>query len=166
MGKALEIYGIQEEYLKQGLEVFTRHIKIIFNEVIHTRSMTNWITSVVIPLLRSVDVNNPSNYYTIIINLLFGKLFGSMIEKQISVCDKKEGEREIGLQAKTFYHRPLHYTQIIDQKDLEKQGGEVFFYFVDFKKVFDVVPRSKLWSRMEELEIPKQYRLVVHRQYD
>ena len=43
---------------------------------------------------------------------------------------------------------------------------EVFCCFVDFKKVFDTIPRDKLWSGMEELEIPLHYRLVVHRLYE
>ena len=43
---------------------------------------------------------------------------------------------------------------------------EVFCCFVDFKKAFDMVPRDKLWHRMEELEIPLQYRVVVHRLYE
>ena len=47
-------------------------------------------------------------------------------------------------------------------------GGkeEVSCYFVDFKKAFDTVPRDKLWRRMEELEIPLQYRATVHRLYE
>jgi len=43
---------------------------------------------------------------------------------------------------------------------------EVFYCFVDFKKAFDTVPRDKLWRRMEELEIPVHYRVVVHRLYE
>lgn len=52
------------------------------------------------------------------------------------------------------------------EKVWDKQGEEVFCCFVDFKKAFDIVPTTKLWSRMEEWEIPKQYRVVVHRLYD
>ena len=52
---------------------------------------------------------------------------------------------------------------------IEKVWGdkeEVFCCFVDFKKAFDIVPRDKLWSRMEELEIHLHYRVVVHRLYE
>ena len=37
-----------------------------------------------IPLFKSGDVNNPSNYRTIMINPLFAKLFGSMLENKIN----------------------------------------------------------------------------------
>jgi len=43
---------------------------------------------------------------------------------------------------------------------------EVVCFFVDFKKAFDTVPSDKLWSRMEELEIPLHYRVIVHRLYE
>ena len=57
------------------------HIKRIFNGVIQNGFPTNWTTSVFILLLKSGNINNPSNYRTIMINLLFGKLSRSMIEK-------------------------------------------------------------------------------------
>ena len=34
------------------------------------------------------------------------------------------------------------------------------------EKVFDSVPRDKLWHRMEELGVPKHLRAVVHRLYE
>ena len=47
-------------------------------------------------------------------------------------------------------------------------GGQrrIFCCFVEFKQAFDTVPRDKLWLRMEELEIPMHYRVVVHRLYE
>jgi hypothetical protein len=43
---------------------------------------------------------------------------------------------------------------------------EASFFFVDFKKAFDTVPRDKLWHRMEEFGVPIHLRAVVHRIYD
>ena len=31
---------------------------------------------------------------------------------------------------------------------------------------FDMVPRDKLWSRMEELRVPRHLRAAVHRMYE
>ena len=72
------------------------HIKRIFNAVIQNRFLTNWTTSVPILLLKSGNINNPSNYCTRMINPLFGKLSGSMIEKRINVWFEKEGKRVKG----------------------------------------------------------------------
>jgi len=43
---------------------------------------------------------------------------------------------------------------------------EDFFCFVDFKKRFDIVSRDKLWRRMEDLGIPSEYRVIVHKLYE
>ena len=61
-----------------------------------------WTTSVVIPPFKSGDTNNPSNYHTIMVNPLMGKLFGSMIERRTNRWEKDEGKekkcnRDLGL---------------------------------------------------------------------
>jgi len=34
------------------------------------------------------------------------------------------------------------------------EKGKAFCCFVDFRKAFDMVPRDKLWHKMEELGVP------------
>jgi hypothetical protein len=121
-----------------------------------------------IPLFKSGDVNNPSNYRTIMINPLFAKLFGSMLEKKISKWTEERDKRAKGQAG----FRPKHSTvdhcitlRHIIEKAWEKKE-EVFCCFVDFRKAFDTVPRDKLWSRMEELGVPKHLRAAVHRMYE
>lgn len=92
-GKANDIDGLQVEFLKWGVEILALHINGIFNRVIYNGFLVDWITSVVIPLFKNGDINNPSNYNTIMVNPLFGKLFGSMIERKINSWTKGEGKR-------------------------------------------------------------------------
>ena len=102
------------------------------------------------------------------INPLFEKLFGSMLENKIS---KWAEERDKRAKGKACF-RPKHSTvdhcitlRHIIEKVWEK-NEEVFCCFVDFKKAFDMVPTDKIWCRMEELEVPKHLRAVVHRLYE
>lgn len=60
----------------------------------------------VIPLHKSNDINNPSNYHTIMVNPLTGKLFGSMIECKISSWEEREGKRAKGQAS----FKPKHST--------------------------------------------------------
>ena len=46
------------------------------------------------------------------------------------------------------------------------QGKTLYCCFVDFKKAFDSVPRSELWNRMVEIDMPLEYRVVVPRIYE
>ena len=83
-GKAQDIDRLQAEFLKWGTNLLTPHISNIFNMVTQGCFSTEWTTSVVIPLHKSGDVNNPSNYNTIMINPLLSKLYKSMVEQRIN----------------------------------------------------------------------------------
>ena len=82
VGKAKDLAELQAEYLKWGSKILAPHITKIFNNIIQQGFPTDWKTSLAIPLFKSDGVNNPSNYRTIMINPLFAKLFGSMLEKK------------------------------------------------------------------------------------
>lgn len=43
---------------------------------------------------------------------------------------------------------------------------EAFCCCVDFRKVFGIVTRDKLWHTMEELWVPRYLTAVVHRLYE
>ncbi len=102
------------------------------------------------------------------INPLFAKLFGRMLENKIS---KWAEERDKHAKGQAGF-RPKHSTvdhcitlRHIIEKVWEKKE-EVFCCFVDFRKAFDSVPKDKLWQRMEELGVPKHLRAIVHRLYE
>jgi hypothetical protein len=159
---------LQAEYLKWGSKTLAPHIMKIFNNIIQQRFPTDWTTSLAIPLFKSGEVNNPSNYRTMMINPLFAKLFGSMLENRINKW-AEEGDKRAKGQAG---FRPKHSTidrgitlrHIIEKVWAKKE--EAFCCFVDFKKAFDMVPRDKLWHRMEELGVPIHLRVAIHRPYE
>jgi hypothetical protein len=166
--KAKDLDELKAKYLKWGLKILPPHITKNFNNIIQQGFPTDWTNSMEIPLFKSGDVNNPSNYRTIMIKPLFAKLFGSMLEKKISKWAK---ERDKCAKGQAGF-RPKH--PIVDhcitlrhiiEKVWEKKE-EVFCCFVDFRKAFDTIPRDKLWGRTEELGVPRHLREVVHRLYE
>jgi hypothetical protein len=167
VGKAKDLVELQAEYLKWGSKTLAPHIMKIFN-IIQQGFPIDWTMSLAIPLFKSGDVNNPSNYRTIMINPLFAKLFGSMLENRISKWAEEGDKRAKG----KVGFRPKHSTidhsitlRNIIEKVWEKKE-EAFCCFVDFKKAFDTVPRDKLWHRMEELGVPIHLRAAIHRLYE
>jgi hypothetical protein len=168
VGKAKDLVERQVEYLKWGSKTLAPHIMKIFNNIIQQGFPTDWTTSLAIPFFKSGDVNNPSNYRTILKKPMFAKLFRSMLENRIS---KWVEERDKHAKGQASF-RPKHSTidhgitlRHIIEKVWEKKE-EVFCCFVDFKKAFDMVPIDKLWHRMEELGVPMRLRSVVHRLYE
>jgi hypothetical protein len=140
----------------------------IFNNIIQQGFPTDWTRSLGILLFKSGDVNNPSNYRTIMINPLFAKLFGSMLENRINRWAEERDKRakgKVGFRPKhSMIDHGITLRHIIEKVWEKKE--EVFCCFVNFKKVFDTVPRKKLWHRMEELRVPMHLRAAIHRLYE
>ena len=106
VGKAKDLVELQAEYLKWGSKTLAPHITGIFNNIILQGFPTDWTTSLAIPLFKSGDVNNPSNYRIIMINPLLAKLFGSMLEYRISKWVEERGKHAKGQAG----FRPKHST--------------------------------------------------------
>ena len=101
------------------------------------------------------------------INHLFEKLFGSMLENRISKWAEERDKHDKWKAGFIPKHSTINHNitlRHIIEKVWEKKE-EVFCCFVDFKKSFDTVPREKLWHRMEELGVPMHLRAALHRIY-
>jgi len=61
-GKAKDIEGYEDEILKIGGPVLIAHIHKLFNQAVKQRFPKTWTQSLIIPILKSGDTNNPSNY--------------------------------------------------------------------------------------------------------
>lgn len=136
------------------------HIKEIFNKFNQGSFPGEWTPSVAIPLHKTGNINNPSNYLTIMIDLLLGKLFASMLENIINMWDEKEGKiakGKAGFRPKNSTIDHCITLRHLIQKFWDKKVQESFCCFADFKKAFDTVPRDKLWHRMEEQGAPTEY---------
>lgn len=88
------------------MKTLAPHIMKIFNDIIQRGFPKDWTSSLAIPLFESGDVNSPSNYKTIMINPLFAKHFGNMIEDKISKWAEVEDKRAKGQAG----FRPKHST--------------------------------------------------------
>jgi hypothetical protein len=137
----------------------------IFNNIIQQGFPIDWTTSLAIPLFKSGDVNNTSNYRTIMIKPLFAKLFKSMLENRINEWAEEGDKRAKGKAG----FRPKRSTidhgitlRHVIEKVWEKKE-EAFCCFVDFKKAFDTVPIDKLWNKMEGLGFPMHLRAILQR---
>ena len=103
------------------------------------------------------------------VNPLIGKNFSSMKELKINKQVEREGKkakRQSGFRPKHCIINHNVNLRILIEKILNIQGDEAFFYFIDFKKSFDRITCDKLWDRMEELEVPNELRVAIHRLYE
>jgi hypothetical protein len=67
-GKGKDIEGYQDEILKTGGPILIPHIHKLFNLAIQQGFPKPWTQSLIVPIFKSGDKRNPSNYRTIIIS--------------------------------------------------------------------------------------------------
>ena len=84
-GKAKDIEGYQEKILKIRGPVLIPHIHKLCNQAVKKGFPKPWTQSIIIPIFKSGDTNNPSNYHTIMISPLLAKLYGIILEKKLNI---------------------------------------------------------------------------------
>ena len=96
-GKSKDIEGYQAEILKIGGHVLISQIHKLFNLAVKKGFPIPWTQSLIIPIFKSGDKNDPSNYQTNMISPILAKLYGIILEKKINGWLEIEGKRAKGL---------------------------------------------------------------------
>ena len=126
---------------------------------------TNWIK----PLHKGGHINNVNDYRTIMVGSLMAKLFGCVIESKLSVWAENNGKRAYGQARFRKGHNTIDHLvtlRVLVEESCLKGKGLYCCLDVDFKKAFNMVPRDKLWRRMEELGVPSEYMVAISRIYE
>ena len=74
-----------------------------------------------------------------------------------------EGKRAKGQANFKRNHSTMDHliTLRIIVEECRNNKSDLFCCFVDFRKVFDTVPRKNSWNRLEELKVPSELRVVA-----
>ena len=78
-GKSKDIEGCQAEILKIGRPILIPHIYKLFSLAVKKGFPTPWNQSLIIPIFKSGDKKDSSNYQTIMIIPLSSKLYGIIL---------------------------------------------------------------------------------------
>ena len=109
-----------------------------------------WNTSVITPLLKSGNANNPDNYRPIAVGSCLGKLFSTILLDRLIAFRKEfcpDSPNQLGFckGSQTNDHVFTLKTIIDKYKTIQRRGkNKVYACFVDLKKAFDTVCRSAL----------------------
>lgn len=85
------------------------------------------------------------------------KIYGSVLERQLSTYTEANGLRAIGQAGFLRQHSTLDHIftlkAVIEEARLRHQ--KVYACFVNFRKAFDIVPRSRLIRQLQKMHIPE-----------
>ena len=101
-----------------------------------------WSKSIIVPIHKKGDVNQPDNYRGIALTSVISKVYTNILNKGLSEWAEME-EKMIEEQAGFRAGSSTLYAMV--QKYLLKHT-KLYVAFVDFKKAFDSVNRNALWS--------------------
>ena len=148
--------NIALRYIKDSLPVTINYILCIINTSIATQKFPNsWKQSIIIPLHKSGDTEDPKNFRPISLLPVLGKILEKIIAKQLS----KHLEENNTLSNIQYAYRPncstehalLNITEsIYEAMDKSKVS---LLVLLDLSKAFDSVNHKYLLSKLDEMNI-------------
>ncbi|MCO5564505.1 hypothetical protein L7F22_018166 [Adiantum nelumboides] len=157
-GRSTDHTGIQSEHLIYVAATLAPFIALLFNRALAEGLPTEWSMHTIVPIHKSGDLLDPGNYRTIMIGHTLAKLYGAVLEAELSSYAESESLRAPGQagfrRAFSTIDHIFTLRCLIDQAKARKR--QLHCCFVDFCKPFDTIPRDRLFQRLRILGIPSE----------
>ncbi|UYV83271.1 hypothetical protein LAZ67_23000348, partial [Cordylochernes scorpioides] len=168
-GKAVGLDGIPNELLKNLPIPTLTKLKNLFNKIMSTEKYPQlWTNSIVHPIYKSGDKNNPTNYRGIALCSNISKLFTTILRNRLNNWIEK---REIILENQAGFRKNRSCTDHIIllnsliQLSLRRKRGKLYVFFVDLTKAFDTVPHDLLWQKLHKMGISNKFVMLIKNFY-
>ena len=146
--------GILIEMLKTTILLICPILTKLFNKIMDSGEFPEaWGESILCPIFKKGNVNDPNNYRGIslidVLNKIFTGILNDRIYKYCTENDKLE-EAQAGFRKGYSTTDNIFTLQSMVQKYLSKSGGRFYCLFIDFSKAFDTVDHQKLLSSLNK----------------
>ena len=125
---------------------FVTFFNYIFDRGIYPE---NWTESIILPLYKKGDINDPSNYRGISLSDISSKVYGKIINKRIQQWVDTyniTGEQQAGFKKGYSTIDNIFTLMAAVQKQFcNNRNRKLYVAFIDFKKCFDTINRNILW---------------------
>ena len=141
------------EHFIFGIDILLPYVKKLFNRLYCNGEFPeSWSKSVIIPLHKKGNLNNPDNYRGIALLDIFSKIYIGILNTRVTFfvnAFDKISESQAGFRKgySTIDNAFILYSLI--NKYLCRKGKKIYVAFVDFKKAFDSVNRNKLFQALQ-----------------
>ncbi|MCO5582230.1 hypothetical protein L7F22_036122 [Adiantum nelumboides] len=167
-GRARDQAGLQAEHLIYGCDALAPLIAHLFNRALSEGFPESWTEHTIVPIHKPGDTMDPSTYRTIMIGPILAKLYGAILEEELSSLAEGEGMRTPGQagfrRAFSTIDHIFTLRCLIDQTRVRKR--RLYSCFVDFRKAFDTVPKERLFRRLAALGIGEEMTWGIYALYE
>ncbi|UYV65222.1 hypothetical protein LAZ67_3003636 [Cordylochernes scorpioides] len=151
-GKAAGFDDIMNEAIKALPKDCLISLKDIFNRILRMSEFpTTWLKSVIQPIFKNGDPDDPSNYRGIALLSNIAKLFTSILKSRLGSWIERRNivpENQAGFRAGHSCQDHIFTLLSLIQMTLSRKRRKCYMFFVDLKKAFDTVPHSLLWRKL------------------
>lgn len=112
-GRSSDHTGLQSEHLVYAVDTLAPFIACLFNRALAEGFPGEWTMHTISPIHKAGDVTDPSNFRTIMIGLTLAKLYGAVLEAELSTYVERgaTGSWPDWVQTRLLYYRShLHFA--------------------------------------------------------
>ena len=117
---------------------------------------SDWCNSIIVPLHKRGNINEPTNYRGISLLDVFGKIYTGILNRRITFYVNmfdKLSESQSGFRENYSTIDNAFILQSLIDRYISRKGRKLYVAFVDFKQAFDRLNREKLWSVLQKAGI-------------
>ncbi|UYV81756.1 ADCY8 [Cordylochernes scorpioides] len=171
--KNCEAAGIDEvpnEAIKLLPHSYLLLLKDLYNRILRSAVFpSSFSRSIIHPIFKNGDSDNPSNYRGISLLSNFAKLFISILRSRLVKWIETNDiipENQAGFRSAHSYQDHIFILTSVIQLALRKKRGKCYSFFVDLKKAFDTVPHALLWTKLVKIGLNHRFVNLIKRYYE
>ena len=148
--------------------LFVSILRTLFNHILRTRQYPSiWSIGMIVPIHKGGTKDDPSNYRGITLLNTVGKIFTSIVNSKLTEWAEKQlliPESQFGFRKN---RRTTDCIFIMNTLIETSRAHKVPLYvcFVDFRKAFDSVDHTMLWTKLIKLGISEQLLEILQSMY-
>ncbi|UYV63672.1 hypothetical protein LAZ67_2005279 [Cordylochernes scorpioides] len=168
--KAAGIDEVPNEAIKLLPHSYLLLLKDLYNSILRSAVFPFFFSkSIIHPIFKNGDSDNPSNYRGISLLSNFAKLFIAILRfhlvKWIETNDIIP-ENQAGFRSAHSCQDHIFILTSVIQLALRKKRGKCYSFFVDLKKAFDTVPHALLWTKLVKIGLNHRFVNLIKCYYE
>ena len=167
--KSCGVDSISNEMLKYSASQLSLPLKKMFNILLQSGTFPQqWSQSMLVPIHKSGETTNPTNYRGIAISSCVGKLFTFILNKRLQNYLESENllsPFQSGFRKNFRTSDNVFVLKTLIVQQISKPAGKLYACFVDFRKAFDSVWRNGLFYKLLSSGIGGNFFKIIKSMY-
>ncbi|UYV70248.1 hypothetical protein LAZ67_7002277 [Cordylochernes scorpioides] len=168
--KAAGIDEVPNEAIKLLPHSYLLLLKDLYNRILRSAVFPSYFSrSIIQPIFKNGDSDNPSNYRGISLLSNFAKLFIAILRSRLVKWIETNDiipENQAGFRSAHSCQDHIFILTSVIQLALRKKRGKCYSFFVDLKKAFDTVPHALLWTKLVKIGLNYRFVNLIKRYYE